>query len=59
MENKVQNNYPTIIVHGFLGVCEGKYNYFNYIYGSGVNTDWTGTENYDGCTLIKSSPLAQ
>ena len=32
MENKVQNNYPTIIVHGFLGVCEGKYNYFNYIF---------------------------
>ncbi|MBP5272949.1 MAG: hypothetical protein ILO43_08330 [Clostridia bacterium] len=32
MEKKVQNNYPTIIVHGFLGVCEGKYNYFNYLF---------------------------
>ena len=32
MEKTVQNNYPTIIVHGFLGVCEGKYNYFNYIF---------------------------
>ena len=33
--------------------------FHNYIYGSGVNTDWTGTDNYDGCTLIESSPLAQ
>lgn len=32
MEKTVQNNYPTIIVHGFLGVCEGKYNYFNYLF---------------------------
>lgn len=32
MEKTVQNNYPTIIVHGFLGVCEGKYQYFNYIF---------------------------
>ena len=28
--------------------------YFNYIYGSGEDTDWTGTENYDGCTFISS-----
>ena len=26
-------------------------NYFNYIYGSGKDTDWTGTDNYDGCTF--------
>ena len=31
-------------------------NYFNYIYGSGANTDWTGTENYDGCTLLTAKP---
>ena len=30
--------------------------YFNYIYGNGVNTDWTGTENYDGCTLLSEKP---
>ena len=27
-------------------------NFFNYIYGSA--TDWAGTENYDGCTLLTS-----
>ena len=26
-------------------------NYFNYIYGSGTGTNWTGTDNYDGCTV--------
>ena len=26
-------------------------NYYNYIYGSGSGTDWTGTADYDGCTL--------
>ena len=31
-------------------------NYFNYIYGSGENTDWTGTENYDGCSLLSAAP---
>ena len=31
-------------------------NYYNYIYGSGSNTDWTGTDNYDGCTYISSAP---
>ena len=25
-------------------------NYYNYIYG-GMGTDWTGTDNYDGCTF--------
>ena len=31
-------------------------NYFNYIYGSGADTDWTGTENYDGCTVLTAKP---
>ena len=31
-------------------------NYHNFIYGSGKNTDWTGTDNYDGCTLLTSAP---
>ena len=26
-------------------------NYYNYIYGSGAGTDWTGTADYDGCTF--------
>ena len=26
-------------------------NYYKYIYGSGKDTDWTGTDNYDGCTF--------
>ncbi len=26
-------------------------NYFDYIYGSGTGTDWTGVDNYDGCTF--------
>ena len=30
--------------------------YFNYIYGNGINTDWTGTDNYDGCTLLSEKP---
>ena len=31
-------------------------NYHNFIYGSGNATDWTGTDNYDGCTLLTSAP---
>ena len=31
-------------------------NYHNFIYGSGKDTDWTGTDNYDGCTLLTSAP---
>ena len=31
-------------------------NYFNYIYGSGEATDWTGTDNYDGCTWLSAVP---
>ena len=31
-------------------------NFHNYIYGSGKNTDWTGTDNYDGGSCITSAP---
>ena len=31
--------------------------YFNYIYGNGINTDWTGTDNYDGCTVLTEKPV--
>ena len=31
-------------------------NFYDYIYGSGTNTDWTGTDNYDGCTLLEVKP---
>jgi hypothetical protein len=30
--------------------------FYNYIYGSGEATDWTGTENYDGCSYIAAKP---
>ena len=33
-------------------------NYVDYIFGSGADTDWTGTDNYDGVTLLENSPLA-
>ena len=29
-------------------------NYMNYIYGA-IN-DWTGTDNYDGCTWLSAAP---
>jgi hypothetical protein len=29
-------------------------NYYNYIYGG--TTDWTGTDNYDGCKLLTTAP---
>ena len=31
-------------------------NFHKYIYGSGKNTDWTGTDNYDGGSCITSAP---
>ena len=34
-------------------------NYYNYIYGNGQNTDWSGTDNYDGCTLLSAAPSIQ
>ena len=33
--------------------------YFNYIYGSGEDTDWTGTDNYDGCTFLSVKPTIE
>ena len=32
-------------------------NYFDYIFGG--TTDWTGVENYDGCTFLEASPLSE
>ena len=34
-------------------------NFHNYMYGSGASTDWTGTENHDGCTALTSKPAIQ
>ena len=30
--------------------------FHNFIYGSGTNTDWTGTDNYDGCSALTAKP---
>ena len=30
-------------------------NYYNYIFGG--ETDWTGVDNYDGCTFLSANPL--
>ena len=32
-------------------------NFFDHIFGG--TTDWTGVENYDGCTLLTASPLSE
>ena len=34
-------------------------NYFNFIYGSGESTDWTGTDNYDGCSVLTEKPSVE
>ena len=34
-------------------------NYYKFIYGSGNNTDWTGTDNYDGCSALTTAPKAE
>ena len=34
-------------------------NFYKYMYGSGDSTDWSGTENYDGCTVLTSKPTIQ
>jgi hypothetical protein len=34
-------------------------NFYNYLFGSGKKTDWTGTDNYDGCTYLSSKPAIQ
>ncbi len=31
--------------------------FFNYIYGSREGTDWTGTDNYDGCQVLTEKPV--
>ena len=35
----------------------GTDDYFIHIYGSGVNTDWSGTTNYDGCQFLSANPV--
>ncbi len=32
-------------------------NFYNYIFGG--TTDWTGVENYDGCTYLETKPTIQ
>ena len=34
-------------------------NFFNFIYGSGESTDWTGTDNYDGCSVLTEKPSVE
>ena len=34
-----------------------KDNFYNYIYGG--TTDWTGVDNYDGCSTLASKPTIQ
>ena len=34
-------------------------NFHNYIYGSGEATDWTGTDNYDGCSFLAEKPTIE
>ncbi len=31
-------------------------NFYNYLFGSGKKTDWTGTDNYDGCAFLSTKP---
>ena len=40
------------------GTIEGS-NFQHHIYGSGANTDWTGTDNYDGCTFLAEKPVIE
>ena len=34
-------------------------NFHNHIYGSGKDTDWSGTDNYDGCSYISVAPTIE
>jgi hypothetical protein len=34
-------------------------NFYKFIYGSGDKTDWTGTDNYDGCTWLSVKPTIE
>ena len=43
----------------FLETSISSSNFYNYLFGSGKNTDWTGTDNYDGCTYLSSKPAIQ
>ena len=33
--------------------------FFDYIYSSGKDTDWTGTTNHDGCTFLSAKPTIE
>ncbi len=33
--------------------------FYNYIYGSGKSTDWTGTTDHDGCTFLSAKPTIE
>ena len=30
--------------------------FYKYIYAKGESTDWTGTDNYDGCSFLSAKP---
>ena len=32
-------------------------NYMNYMYGPGAATDWTGSENFDNCSVLTAAPV--
>ena len=34
-------------------------NFHDFIYGSGKDTDWTGTDNYDGCSHLAKRPTIE
>ena len=34
-------------------------NFHNYIFSSGEATDWTGTDNYDGCSALTAKPVVE
>ena len=34
-------------------------NFYNHIFSSGENTDWTGTEDYDGCSVLTAKPVVE
>ena len=34
-------------------------NFHNYIFGAGEATDWTGTDNYDGCSVLTAKPSVE
>ena len=33
--------------------------FFDYIYSSGKDTDWTGTTDHDGCTFLSAKPTIE